>query len=110
MTTAAVSQTRPTVSVAARTPVGIDEIEAWLYEVGPIVRALAPQRAVASVGRRRWLATQVRLGAEALVFLEGELYEAEALDHPAHELHWLHGRVAALVDAARPRPALPAAA
>lgn len=95
MTTAALPHVHPALA--------IDEIEAWLLEVGPIVRTLAPRSAEASPGRRRWLAAQVRQGAEALVLLEHEVYEAEAIDAPTHELHWLHVRVAALVEAARPR-------
>ncbi|MCU1499215.1 MAG: hypothetical protein JWM47_3168 [Acidimicrobiales bacterium] len=110
MTNSALHHPRSAVPASGVPALGVDEIEAWLYEVGPVVGALAPLGAGQSVGRRRWLATQVRYGAQALLDLEWQVCEAEAVDAPTHELHWLHTRVAALVEAARPRPALHAAA
>ncbi|QXC59627.1 hypothetical protein KSP35_14685 [Aquihabitans sp. G128] len=110
MTSAALHHPRPLVAAPAAVAFSPDEIEAWFYEVGPLVKALAPLGANLSSGRRRWLATQVRFGAQALVALEADLFEAEAHEAPTHDLLWLHTRVAALVEAARPRPALTAAA
>lgn len=85
-----------------------EDLEAWLDEVTPVVEALRHRTAPPSSGQRRWMADLAAACDRALDHLQCEADDLTALDGPCHELHWLHTRVTALVEATRAVDASPA--
>jgi len=110
MTTTPTLHRRSTLPVAVRPTCSLDDVEAWMGEVGPVLRSLTSASSGSSLGRQRWLAEVVRHAADALCFLDGECAEAEALGHPGDAVAWAHTRVAALLARAEALLAVPAAA
>lgn len=92
-------QTRPCVTAPGLPALCLDEIEAWILEVGPTVRAHRTRRGTPSVAQRRWMTEQHELAHLALTLLEDEAFEAEATGRECETLQWLHTRVSALLAA-----------
>lgn len=82
-------------------PDGVEEIAAWLDEVIPVIAALRDRTAPASEGQRVWMADQAERAEQAITHLDCATFDAEAQDHLCDELHWLHTRATALVEASR---------
>lgn len=76
----------------------VEEIEAWVDEVRPVLQALRSRGGAPSSGQQEWLAAQLRVAAEALDVLECDTFEAEAAGTPCDELRWVHTRVCAVLD------------
>jgi hypothetical protein len=78
-----------------------EEVEAWLDEVQPVVAALRHRTAPPSNGQHRWMADLIAACDVALDHLQCEADDVAGVDGPCHDLHWLHTRVSALLEAAR---------
>jgi len=110
MTTTPTLHRRSTLPVAVQPTCSLDDVEAWMGEVGPVLRSLTSASSGSSLGRQRWLAEVVRHAADALCFLDGECAEAEALGHASDAVAWAQTRVAALLARAEAMLVVPAAA
>ena len=98
MTSPAATITRTFGLAAGPAPLHVDEVEAWLAEIGPVLTALGgrPASPATSEGRRAWRAEQARLAAAVLVDLDHACAEADAEDRCPDHLSWLHTRVCAV--------------
>lgn len=97
MTSTAAPTTRTLGLAAGPAPRHLEEIEAWLGEIAPVLAALRSGRLTGptSEGRRAWLAEQDRVAAAVLAELDHACAEHEAEDRCTDHLAWLHTRVCA---------------
>lgn len=110
MTTAAQHYRPSALPVTSRPTSSLDEVEAWIGEVGPVLRCLPDGSAASSIDRQRWLAHVAHHAVDALCFLDGECTDAEALGLPGDAAEWAHTRVAALLERAEAILTVPVAA
>jgi hypothetical protein len=80
-----------------RTVPCLDDIEAWIAEVQPVLDALRDRSGPPSLGQRRWLADQLEAAVEALEALECQALEADDADEPCDAVLWAHTRVSVLL-------------
>ncbi|HEX2577033.1 MAG TPA: hypothetical protein VHK88_11840 [Aquihabitans sp.] len=101
MTSTARHQSPTTVLAVGQPCTCLAEVEAWIDEVGPVLGALAARRSAPSAGQRRWMAEQARIAVEALLLIDAEAFEVEAVDAPCPRLGWLHVQAARALEACR---------
>lgn len=99
MTKTRSQQTRPYVAASGRPALCLDEIEAWILDVSPTVRAYGTRGRAPSMAQQRWMTEQHEFALLALTLLEDEAFEAEATGRECDALQWLHTRVSALLSA-----------